>query len=267
MRKLAVALVLLTLVLDIGCSRQLTVLPTETQPPGSTTSPEMTPVATSTVPPSTTAALSPTPTTTLPPTESPAPSASFYRMDNTHEVAVRPDGKELYVTGVDSPLLVVDLVSPGCPVVGEVDLPGREAQALAEMPHISFSTDGSHAYINRPIQRPLEANYDNSEASWGDFNKIIEIDTNSKQISRQFSLPYSFTPTAAVVPSLDGKWLYFTAADFPRKPSWHRQARFTDRGGGEFPGAPGYELHQVLQRREPALCYARLWLCAREKRI
>jgi YVTN family beta-propeller protein len=135
-------------------------------------------------------------------------------MDNTHEVAVRPDGKELYVTGGESPILVVNLTSKDYTVLGEIDLPGRRAGSLAEQPRISFSQDSAYAYFSRPIQRQYDSKYDFSISSFSEFNKIIEIDTNKRQISRQISLTSPLSPTTTVIPSADMKWLYFTAADF-----------------------------------------------------
>jgi len=131
-------------------------------------------------------------------------------------VAVRPDGKELYVYGSGSPIiLIVDIDSPDYPVIGKIQLQGRMAGTLAETPYISFSHDSTYAYISRPILREFEGNYDYSRSSHSDFTKIIVIDTAKREIDRVISIPWPFTPTPAIAPSPDGRWLYFTAADFP----------------------------------------------------
>lgn len=120
---------------------------------------------------------------------------------------MRPDGKELYVYGIDSPfILVVDIDSADYPVIGKIQLPGKRAVPI---PYISFSRDGTHAYISRARQ----CIYEESCTNFSDFTKIIVIDTTKKNIKREIPMPRPFSPTAAVVPSLDGKWLYFTVAD------------------------------------------------------
>jgi len=129
-------------------------------------------------------------------------------MGNTHEVAVRPDGKELYVYGAESLiLLIVDIDSPDYPVVGEIQLLGRKA---APIPYISFSHDSAHAYLSRAFQ----CEYEESCANFGDFNQIIVIDTAKREIESIIPMPRPYSPTASVIPSPDGRWLYFTAADY-----------------------------------------------------
>jgi len=141
------------------------------------------------------------------PYEYPAPSI-YYPMDNIHEAAVRPDGKELYIYGVESPIiLIVDIDSPDYPVVGEIQLPGKKA---APIPYISFSRDGTHAYMSRALQ----CDYEGDCTNFSDFTSIIAIDTVNRKIESVIPMPQPYSPTASVVPSQDGKWLYFTAADF-----------------------------------------------------
>jgi len=142
--------------------------------------------------------------------EYPAPSI-YYRMGNIHEVAVRPDGKELYMYGLETPfILIVDIDSPGYPVVGAIPLPGRKP---APIPYISFSQDSAYAYISRAFQ----CEYEESCANFSDFNQIIVVDTAKREIDRAIPMPSPYSPTASVVSSPDARWLYFTAADFPAK--------------------------------------------------
>ncbi len=163
------------------------------------------PQPTMTPTPSTTPA--PTPKETTTPTEYPAPS-TYYPMDNTHEVAVTPDGKELYVYGMESSIiLIVDIDSPDYPIVGKIQLPGKRA---APIPYISFSYDGAHAFMSRAFQ----CIYEESCTNFGDFTKIIVIDTVQRKIESEIPMPRPLAPTASVIPSPDGRWLYFTAADF-----------------------------------------------------
>ena len=64
------------------------------------------------------------------------------------------------------------------------------------------------------MSRALQCNYEESCANFIDFTKIIVIDTARKEIQSVISMPWPYTPIAAVVPSPDGKWRYFSAADF-----------------------------------------------------
>ena len=108
-------------------------------------------------------------------------------------MAVRPDGKELYVYGVESSIiLVVDIDSPNYPVIGEIKLPGRVA---APVPYISFSQDSRFAYISRSLQ----SNYEEGATGFSDLKKIIVIDTTNRQIKAAIPMSSPVTPTASVV--------------------------------------------------------------------
>lgn len=152
----------------------------------------------------------PTPTLTLPPALTPSPTkelkynvpSTYYAMDNVHEVAVNPNGKQLYAASIHVPLiLVVDIDSADYPVLGEINLPGGET---LNMPHIIFSSDGSYAYI---------AGSHNPQymASWGLQNTsyIAVINTTKIEIDRMIYPPYELKGYLALSP--DNRWLYFTS--------------------------------------------------------
>jgi YVTN family beta-propeller protein len=136
----------------------------------------------------------------------PAPSI-YYPMDNTHVVAVRPGGKELYVYSYESSdmVLVVDIDSPDYPVTGKIQLTGRRPGHS----YISFSNDGSRAFLTRA----LECQFEDDCSVRGDFIYIVVINTEKKEIEFQIPMPHPFSPVEATIPSPDGKWLYFVARD------------------------------------------------------
>ncbi|MHC1772282.1 MAG: beta-propeller fold lactonase family protein [Flexilinea sp.] len=138
--------------------------------------------------------------------EYPAPSI-YYPMDNTHIVAVRPGGRELYVYSYDSAdmILIVDLDLPDYPVIGKIQLSGRRANHT----YITFSSDGTHAYLSRS----LECQYDDACDSYSDSIKILVIDADKKEIESEIPMPYPVMPLESNVPSPDGKWLYFIYQD------------------------------------------------------
>jgi YVTN family beta-propeller protein len=152
-----------------------------------------------------TVALTLTPTSLLsPPVEYPAPK-TYYPMDNTHVVAVRPGGKELYVYSYESSdmILVVDIDSPDYPVTGKIQLSGKRPTHS----YISFSNDGTRAFLTRG----LDCQYEDICANFGDFIYIVVIDTERKEIEFQIPMPRPIFPVEATIPSLDGKWLFFVA--------------------------------------------------------
>ena len=55
-------------------------------------------------------------------------NSSYHPIDNIGVVAVRPDGKELFVYSYDPSdmILIVDIDSPDYPVIGKIQLPGRK---------------------------------------------------------------------------------------------------------------------------------------------
>jgi YVTN family beta-propeller protein len=135
------------------------------------------------------------------------PSPDYYPMDNVHVVAVRPGGKELYVYSYDTSdmILVVDIDSPDYPVTGKIQLSGR----FPNHTYISFSNDGTRAFLSRALACQFEDVCDN----FGDFVYIVVIDTARKEIEFKIPMPYPISPLEATVPSSDGKWLYFVAQD------------------------------------------------------
>jgi YVTN family beta-propeller protein len=137
----------------------------------------------------------------------PPATLTYYPMDNTHVVAVRPGGKELYVYSYDPSdmILVVDIDSPDYPVTGKIELSGRRPNHT----YISFSNDGTRAFLSRA----LECRYEDVCDNFGDFVYIVVIDTARKEIEFKIPMPYPISPLEATVPSLDGKWLYFVAQD------------------------------------------------------
>ncbi len=131
----------------------------------------------------------------------PIPSV-FYPIDNIHEVAVRPGGNELYVTSIHtSSLLIVDIDSPGYPILGEIVLPGGE---VANFPDIIFSNDGAYAYMARRHNPDYIT-------SWGlkDDNYIVVINCSKRKIDKIIPMQ-SYMLGSSVVPGQDNKWLYFT---------------------------------------------------------
>jgi YVTN family beta-propeller protein len=128
-------------------------------------------------------------------------------MDNTHVVAVRPDGKELYVYSYDPSdfILVVDLTSQNYPVIDKIELPGKRANHS----FIYFSSDSTHAYMSRLLSR----DYEGYDGSFSDFNKILVINTAKRQVESEILMPYPYAACECVVPSPDGRWLYFSGAD------------------------------------------------------
>jgi len=153
--------------------------------------------------------LSPIPTSTHPGTiQSPAPTVLalpahpiFYHIDNIHEVVVRPGGNELYATSMHtSSVLIVDINSPGYPVLGEIVLPGGE---IVGYPAVTFSKDGAFAYMARRHNPDFIA-------SWGlkDDNYIVVVDCVNRKIDHIIPMkPYMLD--SWVVPSRDAKTLYF----------------------------------------------------------
>jgi len=142
--------------------------------------------------------------------EYPAPS-TYYAMDNVHEVAVRPGGKELYVTSMHVPLIVViDIDAADYPVLGEIKLPGGDSGI---MPDIVFSSDGKYAYVAR-------YHYDSYIASWGleSANYIVVINAVERKTDRLIPIPYKLGG-ASLAPTLDGRWLYFTTQATPERRS------------------------------------------------
>lgn len=139
------------------------------------------------------------------------PTAStYYAMDNVHEVAVHPGRKELYVTSIHSPLiLVVNIDSADYPVLSEIKLPGGD---LDFTPYIIFSHNGAHAYMTRH-------HYNEYIASWGLQNAsyIVVINCAKRKIDRIISPPYELW--ASLVPSPDGRWLYFATQPRPGRPA------------------------------------------------
>jgi len=132
--------------------------------------------------------------------EYPAPSV-YYAMDNTHEVAMHPNGKELYVTSIHVPLIViVDIDSADYPVLGEIKLPGGD---LVSTPDIVFSHDGAYAYMVRNHNEEYIASWGLENASY-----IVVINATERKIDRIISPPYKLW--TSLVPSSDGRWLYFT---------------------------------------------------------
>jgi YVTN family beta-propeller protein len=133
--------------------------------------------------------------------------STYYPMDNTHVVAVRPGGKELYVYSHDSSdmILIVDIDSPDYPVIGKIELPGRKVCHA----YISFSPDGTRAFLPRVI----DCQFEDVCGSFGDMVKILLIDTAKREIETAIPMPYPILPLEATVPSSDGKWLYFVAQD------------------------------------------------------
>lgn len=117
----------------------------------------------------------------------PAPSI-YYPMDNTHVVTVRPDGKELYVYSYDPSnlILVVDIDSPGYPVIGEIRLPGRRALHT----YISFSQDSRRAYMSRAIDCQYEGN---CAVDFGELNKILVANTANREIEAVIPMPWPLT--------------------------------------------------------------------------
>lgn len=140
------------------------------------------------------------------PTDYPAPS-TYYPMDNVHVVAVRPGGKDLYVYSYDQSdmVLIVNLDSPDYPVSGKIELSGRRPTHS----YISFSNDGSRAFLTRA----LSCQFEDDCSNFGGFIYIVVIDTARKEIEYQIPMPYPISPLEATVPSPDGKWLYFVAYD------------------------------------------------------
>jgi len=134
--------------------------------------------------------------------------STYYAMDNVHEVAVNPNGKELYVTSIHVPLiLVVDIDSEDYPVLGEIKLPGGD---IGFTPDIVFSPDGKYVYIAR-------YHFPSYIASWGLKNAsyIVVINTVERKIDRIIYPPYKVRGSLA--PSPDGRWLYFTAQATPER--------------------------------------------------
>lgn len=138
------------------------------------------------------------------PADYPAPK-TYYPMDNTHVVAVRPGGKELYVYSYESSdmVLVVDIDSPDYPVTGIIQLNGKRPTHS----YISFSNDGTRAFLTRG----LDCQYEDICANFGDFIYIVVINTERKEIEFQIPMPHPIFPVEATIPSPDGKWLYFVA--------------------------------------------------------
>lgn len=167
--------------------------------------PASTPMSTEAIVPTSTLTLTPT-QQLVTPTDYPAPS-TYYPMDNTHVVAVRPGGKELYVYSYESSdmVLVVDLDSPDYPVTGKIQLSGRRPSHS----YISFSNDGTRAFLTRA----LECQFEDDCSNFGDFIYIVVIDTARKEIQFQIPMPHPISPLEATIPSPDGKWLYFVARD------------------------------------------------------
>ena len=137
----------------------------------------------------------------------PAPS-TYYAMDNVHEVAVNPNGKELYATSIHAPLIVVvNIDSADYPVLGEIKLPGGD---LYSSPDIVFSRDGGYAYMARYYYPPYIASWGLQNASY-----IAVINCTERKIERITSLPYGLR--GYLVPSPDNRWLYFTVPATPER--------------------------------------------------
>lgn len=137
--------------------------------------------------------------------EYPAPSI-YYAMDNVHEVAVRPGGKELYAESMHTPIIViVDIDSPDYKVLGEIKLPGGD---LILMPDIVFSRNGKYAYVVRSHKEDYIKSWNLKDASY-----IVVIDCEERKVDHLITLPYALGPS--LVPSQDGRWLYFTARSTP----------------------------------------------------
>ncbi len=138
------------------------------------------------------------------------PPSTYYAMDNVHETAVRPGGKELYLTSIHVPLiLVVDIDSADYPVLGEIKLPGGD---LISIPDIVFSADGKHAYMARNHNEDYIASWGLENASY-----IVIINTEERKIEHIISLPYRLGTSLALSP--DSRWLYFTIQPNLGKPA------------------------------------------------
>lgn len=144
----------------------------------------------------------------LGPSTGQASSSSEVLIDNIHELALRPDGKELWALGMDSHALVMaNIESEDYQVVGKLELPGHHSAPIS---HVIFSPDGRYAYVPNGLQ----CVYEESCANFGDFMQVIVIDTESKKTVSTIPMQEPFSPTASLAITPDGKHLYLTVADF-----------------------------------------------------
>jgi len=136
-------------------------------------------------------------------------NSGIWPADNTHVVVARPDGQQLYVYSYDPSdfIYVVDTSFPQYPVIDAIPLPG--VRPLHS--YIAFSPVDRRAFISHALQ----CDFEESCNAWGDVNQIIVIDTDRREIEFSVVLPFPITPLESLVPSPDGKTLYFVAADWP----------------------------------------------------
>ena len=126
-------------------------------------------------------------------------------IDNVHEIAVTPDGKELWAWSIDSHnILVADLRSPDYPVIADIQLPGSRSVPASR---IVFSPDGRYAYCSDALQlvyeeQPLPA------------NQVLVIDATTKAVVGSIDLPANLSPTGSLAVGPDGRYLYAVLADW-----------------------------------------------------
>lgn len=133
------------------------------------------------------------------------------RIDNIHEVAVTPDGKELWAYGVESPsIAIVDINSPNYEILGEINLPGEHRAPIS---HIIFDSEGRYAYLANSVQ----CVYERSCEKHGDHQNIIVVDIHSKSIVSTIPLQEPFYPTGSLAISHDDTFLYLTVADYANR--------------------------------------------------
>jgi YVTN family beta-propeller protein len=130
------------------------------------------------------------------------------RIDNVHEVAITPDGSELWAYGChNSHIVVVDIESQNYEIIGEVEIPGSQRAPIS---HIIFSADGSYAYLANALQFCEEGSCD-----FGDYDHVVVVDTATRNVISTIPMqePYSLTGSLAL--SQDETALYLTVADYP----------------------------------------------------